>query len=89
MTNLIDLSNPAAGHNYKVSVQPDESRAERNIRLFKDVVLFLSAIAFIGFIAWFCIVTLITPGQPPESQRWAQSVLSAAAGGLTGYLIRR
>ncbi|MBF4989219.1 hypothetical protein [Methylophilus sp. 14] len=85
----IDLNTPPPNHQYKVSVEREESIPERNVRLFKDVVLFLMAIVFVGLLVWFCFYTLISKSADAEAQKWAMSILSAAAGGMVGYLVRK
>lgn len=85
--SLIDLSQPPPNHKYNVSVEREETQAERNVRLFKDVALFLTALVLVGVITWLCISAL-SSGSADE-RRWAQSLLTALAGGLVGYLVRR
>ena len=38
---LVDLQGTPPDHNYKFSFEPRETTADRNVRLFKDVVVFL------------------------------------------------
>ncbi len=52
--SVIDLNAPPANHNYTVSVKPDEKQGEVAVRIFKDVVLFLVAIGFVGCVGWIC-----------------------------------
>lgn len=59
------------------------------MRLFKDVALFVVAIAFVVLIAALCTATLVAASAGAEEKKWAMFVLSAAAGGIIGYLIRR
>lgn len=87
--NAIDLNAPPTGHTYKVTVEREESAAERNVRLFKDVALFLVAISFVVLIAWLCYATLASSSATTEEKKWAMSVLSAATGGIIGYLVRK
>ncbi len=85
----IDLNQPPPGHDYTVSVNPTETVADRRVRLFKDVILFLVAIAFVILITWLCVDTLLSPSASAEEKKWSMSILTAAAGGLIGYLVRR
>lgn len=85
----IDLNSPPPGHKFNVSVESVESDGERKVRLFKDVVLFVVALIFVAIIVWYCFHTLISADASPDAKRWAQSVLSAATGGLSGYLIKK
>jgi hypothetical protein len=57
--------------------------------LFKDVVPFVMALIFVSLIGWLCFDTLDSSDSTPDAKRWAQSVLSIAAGGLIGYLIKK
>jgi hypothetical protein len=88
-TSFVDFQNPPAEHNYKFSFEPKEPSADRNVRLFKDVVVFVLAVGFVRLIVWLCVTTVISASAQPEETKWAMSILSAAAGGLIGYLIRK
>jgi hypothetical protein len=87
--STIDLNTPPPNHKFSVSVEREETDSERHVRLFKDVVLFLVAVAFVVLIAWLCYSTLSSPGATADEKKWAMSVLSAAAGGIVGYLVRK
>ena len=85
----IDLNSPPPGHEFSVSVERVETNGERYVHLFKDVVLFVTALVFVSLIVWLCFHTLDATDSSPDAKRWAQSVLSAATGGLIGYLIKK
>lgn len=87
--STIDLNAPPPNHKFSVSVEREETTGERSVRLFKDVALFLVAIAFVMLIAWLCYSTLASPSATAEEKKWAMSVLSASAGGIIGYLVRK
>jgi hypothetical protein len=87
VNNTIDLNNPPDGHNYSVSIEPSETDIERNVRLFKDVVLFLAAVITVGLILTFCFYTLLETTSSADDKKWAMSVLTGASGGILGYLI--
>lgn len=87
--NQINLDETPPNHTYKASIEPAESPAERLVRLFKDVVLFAVAIGFVGTVASLCYTTLQSASASSEEKKWAMSVLSAATGGIIGYLIRK
>ncbi len=87
--NTLDLNSPPPNHNYKVSVERDETTGERRVRLFKEMVLFVVAIGFVVLIAVLCFSTLSSTHATAEEKKWAMSVLSAATGGIIGYLIRK
>ena len=85
----LDLGNPPPGHKFSVSVEREEQLAERNVRPFKDVTIFVIAAGFVIIIAIYCYQTLVSPNASAEEKKWAMSILSAAAAGLIGYLIRK
>ena len=87
--STIDLNSPPPNHHYSVSVEREETASERRVRLFKDVTLFVVAICFVVLIVWLCYSTLSSSTSSAEEKKWAMSVLSAAAGGIIGYLVRK
>lgn len=87
--STIDLNSPPPNHQYSVSVEREETASERRVRLFKDVTLFVVAICFVVLIVWLCYSTLSSSTSSAEEKKWAMSVLSAAAGGIIGYLVRK
>lgn len=89
MTSSIDLNHPPSGHDLSVSVERTETAGERKVRLFKDVALFVVALALVGAVLWLCVWTLQSSSASGDEKRWAQSVLSAAVGGVIGYLVRK
>ncbi|MFG1319697.1 hypothetical protein [Xanthobacter autotrophicus] len=87
--STIDLNAPPENHKVSVSVEREETAGERWVRLFKDVVLFLVAVAFVVVMAWLCYATVTSGAATAEEKKWALSVLSAATGGIIGYLVRK
>ena len=87
--NTIDLDSPPPNHKYSVSVEREETTGERYVRLFKDVALFVVAIGFVMLVVWLCYSTLSSSAASAEEKKWAMSVLSAATGGIIGYLVRK
>jgi hypothetical protein len=87
--NTIDLDKPPPNHRFQVTIEREETIPERRVRLFREVSVFVLAIAFVVTIAWICVRTLTSPEAPAEEKKWAMSVLSAATGGIIGYLLRR
>ena len=85
----IDLNAPPPGHKYSVSIEREEATAERRVRLFKDIILFLVGVGFVGIISYICISTLNSNIATAEEKKWAMSILSAATGGMIGYLVKR
>lgn len=86
---MIDLNTLPPHHKYSVSIEREETVAELRVRLFKDVTLFMTALGFVILIISLCYLTLASNTASPEEKKWAMSVLSAAAGGIIGYLIRK
>lgn len=87
--STIDLNSPPPNHKYSVSVEREETAGERRVRLFKDVALFSVAIGFVVLIVGLCVSTLSSAAATAEEKKWAMSVLSAATGGIIGYLVRK
>jgi hypothetical protein len=87
--STIDLNTPPPNHKYSVSVEREETTGEMRVRLFKDIVLFLMAIGFVILIMWLCFSTLKDINASADAKKWAMSVLSAAAGGIVGYLVKK
>ncbi len=87
--NTINLNKPPPNHQYKVSIEREEAQIEQRVRLFKDLTLFIVAIGFVLLIAALCLNTLQDKSASVEAQKWAMSILSAATGGLIGYLVRK
>ncbi len=85
--STVDLNDLPA--NATLSVTREETAGERSVRLFKDVALFVMALIFVGLIMWISLHTLLDPHASPDDRKWSMSVLTGAAGGLIGYLIRK
>ena len=85
----LDLDKPPDGHQFSVTLDPAETSGERAVRLFKDVTLFLVTLILLSMIAWLCFSTLTSLTTTPEEKRWAMSILTAAAGGMVGYLMKK
>jgi hypothetical protein len=87
--STIDLNSPPPNHKYNVSVEREETAGERRVRLFKDVSLFVIAVGFVVLIVALCYRTLSSATTTADEKKWAMSVLSAATGGIIGYLVRK
>jgi hypothetical protein len=87
--NTIDFDKPPPDHSFKISLEREETRAERGVRLFKDLALFVCALAFVAIIAGLCVATLVSPTAQADEKKWAMSVLAATAGGVIGYLVKK
>ncbi|AKJ27382.1 hypothetical protein [Caldimonas brevitalea] len=85
----IDLNSPPPNHKFSVSIDREETTAEVKVRLFKEVALFCVAIAFVVLIAVLRYSTLTSTASTAEEKKWAMSVISAATGGIIGYLVRK
>ncbi len=71
------LRNPQAlppNHNYKVSVEREETAGERWVRLIKDLALFCAALLVFGMIVLLCYRALSSPQTLAEEKKWAMSV---------------
>ena len=87
--STLDLDNPPPNHRYTVKVDPEETDGERRVRLTKDLLVFLLAVGFVVVIAGICVWTVLGGTAGADEKKWAMSILSAATGGLVGYLIRK
>ncbi|GKT25079.1 hypothetical protein [Acidovorax sp. SUPP3334] len=87
--STIDLNSPPPNHKFSVSVEREETDGERRVRLFKDVALFVVAVGFVVLLVVLCYSTLSSSTATAEEKKWAMSVLSAATGGIIGYLIKK
>lgn len=87
--STIDLNNPPPNYHYNLSVNREETTAERNVRLSKDVGVFVLAFSFVSAIFSLAYQTVTNPSASAEEKKWAMSVLSAGAAGLVGYLVRK
>ncbi|WP_230588323.1 hypothetical protein, partial [Ralstonia solanacearum] len=70
------LRNPQAlapNHNYKVSVEREETAGERWVRLIKDLTLFCAALLVFGMIVLLCYRALSSPQTSAEEKKWAMS----------------
>lgn len=85
----IDLNSPPPNHKFSVAIDREETAGERRVRLFKDVALFVVAIGFVLLIVALCYSTLTSTTATADEKKWAMSVISAAAGGIIGYLVRK
>ena len=70
-------------------MEREETLGELRVRLFKDVALFVVAIGFVIVVVGLCLATLRSPEASAEEKKWAMSVISAATGGIIGYLVKK
>jgi hypothetical protein len=92
VSDVLDLSKPAPdGHEFTVKLDPKESKLDRGVRLFKDVVLFVAALTFVVAIVVYLYDSIFKDGRTPsaDDKRWAQSVLTAILAGLIGYMVKK
>lgn len=90
MTNKLDLNEPADGHKMDVKITPIESVGERRIRMIKDIVVFSLAVIACTAIVFYASYTAAFDVTASEgTKRWAMSIVSAAAGGLLGFLLKK
>jgi len=72
-----------------ITVEKEETDGERRVRLFKELTIFVLAVIFAGIIVGLCVITLSSQSATPDEKKWAMSIVSAAAGGVIGYLLKR
>lgn len=89
MSNQVDLNQVPDGHSVNFKVEPVETRADASVRLVKDVLLFLFALAVIGTLLYVCYQTVTGTAATADEKKWAMSILTAVGGGLVGYLVRK
>ena len=58
----LDFQRPPPGHKFKAPLEPDEAPADRYVRLFKDVVVFLLAVGFV-------LTILVRPLRKPDAAK--------------------
>jgi uncharacterized membrane protein len=66
-----------------------ETDGERRVRLVKDVIVFGLAIILLVIVVGYSLDVLLAATATAADKRWAQSIISAIAGGVIGYLLRR
>jgi hypothetical protein len=87
--SIIDLNNPPPNHHYRLWVVREETPAERNVRLAKEVIVCALAAVFVSGVYWLAYKTASNAAASPEEKKWAMSVLPAGGAGLVGYLVRK
>ena len=87
--STLDFNAPPPNHKVSVSIEREETLGEQRVRLFKDIALFAVAIGFVIVVAGICVSTLQSPDASADEKKWAMSVISAATGGIIGYLVRK
>jgi len=86
----VDLRSPPPGHTYTSSITPQENEGDQRVRRFREYTATIVTLVLVGVIAWLCVRTLLSSDPArAEGQKWAMSILSAAAAGLIGYLVRK
>jgi hypothetical protein len=73
--STIDLNNPPSDYHYSLSVNKEETTAERNVRLTKEMAVFSLAVVFVGCIYWLAFSTVTSQAANAEEKKWAMSVL--------------
>ncbi len=66
---IIDFDKPPPDHKFSVSIERVETAADRRVRLFKDIVLFLAALGFVSLVVWLCYQTLASAAASPEEKK--------------------
>jgi cytochrome c biogenesis protein CcdA len=87
--STLDFNTPPAGHKFTASIEREETDGERRVRLGKEIALFAVAIAFVMLIVGYCFSVVVSSTASADAQKWAMSVLTAAVGGLLGFLVKK
>ena len=66
----IDLNNVPPHHRYSVSLEREETEAERNVRLAKDLGVYLLAAVFVSAIYYLAFITATSATATPEEKKW-------------------
>jgi len=85
----LNLSGPPPNHTYRLMLEPEEKNEELCVRLLREFVLVILAASFVILLGWICYETLASVSATADEKKWAMSSITAIAGGLTGFLIRR
>lgn len=85
--SLIDLNNLPS--DVQATIGRKETDGERRVRLVKDLVVFTLAIVLMVIVVAYSLDILLAATATSADKRWAQSIISAIAGGVIGYLLRR
>jgi hypothetical protein len=88
MNSDINVNNPYPNHNFQFKLQPNEHYADKFVRLLKDLLLFVVAIGFVSLVILICYDTLTSPSTGSEEKKWAMAIISGAASGVIGYLLK-
>lgn len=64
-----------------------QQTAKTYVNIAKELALFIVGIVGVALIAWICTTIILDPSANPETQKWAQSILTAIVSGVVGYLI--
>jgi hypothetical protein len=85
--SLIDLNNLPP--DVQATIGRKETDGERRVRLVKDLIVFTLAIILLIIVVAYSLDVLLAATTTASDKRWAQSIISAIAGGVIGYLLRR
>jgi hypothetical protein len=69
--STIDLNNPPSNYHYSLSVNKEESAAERGVRLTKEMAVFLLAIVIAGCIYWLAFSHRHQSDRERRGKKWA------------------
>lgn len=91
MTTQLDLTNPPADHQLTVKLEAAEKPLDQRVRLVKDLLLFVFALGVVGALLYICAQTVLSPNPAvtADEKKWAMSIITAIAGGLVGYLVKK
>lgn len=89
MTEKFDFSSPPAGHQVSLKVEAVETRGDALVRRVKDLALFFFALGVVAALLYVCYLTVAGTTAAADEKKWAMSILTAVAGGLVGYLVKK
>lgn len=76
-------------HELRSAIGPREPMADATARRIRELSLFFVSVLVLLTLVGFSIVTLLDACAPQEDRWWATSTLTAAFGGILGWLIKR
>lgn len=89
MTDKFDFSSPPPGHQVTLKVEAVETPGDAWVRWTKDVALFAFALGVVATLLLVCYQTVSGTVATADEKKWAMSIITALAGGLVGYLVKK
>ena len=87
--STIDISKAPERHKWTLKLEGEETTAERNVRLCKEIALYLFALG-IGITFVVIAVRIATdPAASADDRKWAFAAFTSIGSGVLGYLLKR